>query len=387
MKTIIAIFLFLFILVTMAFSQSNGTTKPFTLQGKIIGQDSGKIIFEYQCVDGYIRDTAAIINGEFMFKGNIDEPTNAWIKGGNNLNTTRIYLESGVLKVNLLKDKFDKLEVTGSKTQDESNELILIKDPINFKMAILRSQRDCINDTIEKTKDELMLKRMKKNYAEKDNQIEQLRGQNHANDIAFIRTHPKSFISLELLENEVSNDLTPLDSSKTLYKGLDLISQNSIYGKELKKIIVEKGKSAVGAIAPDFKTTDLNNKTLTLSQFQGKNEVLLVFWASYCVPCRASFPHLKEIYKKYHSKGLEIILVSVDNNKEAWIEAVNQESIGMWHQIHYSGSFDKNKRILGNIRENYYVFGIPAELLIDKTGKIIARYRGVDEKLAALFKD
>lgn len=387
MKTIIAIFLFLFILTTSSFSQSQVITKPFTLQGKIIGQDTGKIIFEYQCVDGYIRDTAAIINGEFMFKGNINEPTSAWIKGDNDLNTTFMYLESGVLKVNLIKDKFDKLEVTGSKTHNEWNELNLIKDPINIKMAILRSQLNCINDTIEKTKDELMLKRLKNIYAEKDNQFEQLWDQNHANDIAFIRSHPKSFISLELLKKVVMNDFVPLYSSKTLYKGLDQISQNSIYGKELKKIIVEKEKSAVGAIAPDFNTTDLNNQPLILSQFQGKNEVLLVFWASWCVPCRKSFPHLKELYKKYHSKGLEIILVSVDNNKEAWLAAVKQDSIEMWHQIHASGSFDKNIRIVGNIREKYYVGGIPEDILIDKKGIIVARDISIDEKLTGLFKD
>jgi len=387
MKTVLVTFLCLFSFVTLVFSQLNGTAKPFTLKGNIIGKDSGFIILNYHNNGKYIRDTAIIKKGVFVFEGNITEPILVDIVGENNLNSTCFYIEPGVIKVNLKKDKFAEFEVTGSKTQDESYELDRLQVQVESKMFILKEQLISMNDTIKNTKDEALLKKLKKNKEEKDNQYEQYREQRKVNEIGFIRSHPQSFVSAGILAMMVTNNALPLDSSKTLYKGLDQIIKNSLIGKEIKKKIDNKEKSIVGAHAPDFKATDLNNQPVILSEFRGKKEVLLVFWASWCKPCRSSFPHLKEVYKKYHSKGLEIILVSIDGNKEAWIKAVNQDSISMWHQVHSSDSFGPGSLIVGEIKDKYSVQLIPEEILIDKSGKIIARDMGLDEKLVEIYKD
>jgi thiol-disulfide isomerase/thioredoxin len=122
---------------------------------------------------------------------------------------------------------------------------------------------------------------------------------------------------------------------------------------------------------------------------------LLDFWASWCVPCRQSLPHLKGVFRKYHSKGLEIIGVSTDFNRKAWISAVNHDSINIWHHVPVADKYAEgpSKITKDDIYENYFVQAIPLTILIDKNGKIIGRWLGsgtdnekeLDKKLAEIF--
>lgn len=151
----------------------------------------------------------------------------------------------------------------------------------------------------------------------------------------------------------------------------------------------------IGAQAPDFKAIDLNQQIVTLSQFKGKSVVLLDFWASWCVPCRESIPHLKALYNKYHSKGLEVVAVSEDTKRKAWIDAVNQDSTGMWFHIPIAEQFAKGPDYITNddIYKNYFVQAIPVTMVIDKNGKIVGRLvskskeneESLDKLLAQIF--
>ena len=111
-----------------------------------------------------------------------------------------------------------------------------------------------------------------------------------------------------------------------------------------------------------------------MNQFKGKT-VLLDFGAGWCVPCKKEIPEVKRIYDKYHSKGLEIIGISLDNDKTSWKETIQDEKLD-WHHI-YVGS--DNSRERGSINSFYRVRAIPAYILIDKNGIIVDRYRGADE--------
>ena len=113
----------------------------------------------------------------------------------------------------------------------------MIKDPIYIKIALLKSQLICIDDTIKKTKDELMLKRLKYIYTEKDNQYEQLRDQDRANDIAYIRSHPKSFISIEFLMNFMMNDRYSTGDPVCISQFFEYNSQNRLISKAYSEYI------------------------------------------------------------------------------------------------------------------------------------------------------
>ena len=167
MKNAINLVLLLLCLITSAFSQSTKDAKPFTLNGKIIGEDSGKIVLRYHGQSKFIMDTVSIANGTFVFKGNIIVPTIADINGVNAPNRTVFYLEPGVMNIVLTKDKFKEFQMTGSKTTEEQKELSHQKEQINKLIEILFAEKNSLRDSINKTKVEVELGQLIKNFEQK----------------------------------------------------------------------------------------------------------------------------------------------------------------------------------------------------------------------------
>jgi thiol-disulfide isomerase/thioredoxin len=131
------------------------------------------------------------------------------------------------------------------------------------------------------------------------------------------------------------------------------------------KIKVQKLLSAMGAQAPEIALPSPNGDTLRLSSLKGKY-VLLDFWASWCAPCRQENPNLVEIYAKYKALGFEIFQVSLDKSKDAWVKAIREDKLG-WYHVSDLKYWDSKAAKLYNIES------IPASILIDKDGTIIAR--------------
>lgn len=133
----------------------------------------------------------------------------------------------------------------------------------------------------------------------------------------------------------------------------------------------------------DFAMPDTEGKERRLSEWCGKGGYVLVdFWASWCGPCRAEMPNVVANYEKYHGKGLEIIGVSFDNNKDAWLRAIKDLNMP-WPQL---SDLKGWKCLAAGI---YNIRSIPSNLLIDGEGKIVdINLRGeiLGERLAEIFK-
>lgn len=130
--------------------------------------------------------------------------------------------------------------------------------------------------------------------------------------------------------------------------------------------MVAKGLAlAIGHEAPEINLPDVNGKDMALSSLKGK-VVLIDFWASWCKPCRAEMPNVVNVYKKHKDKGFEIYGVSLDQSKDKWLEAIQQDGI-TWPQVSDLKYWEcEGARI-------YNVQGIPYTVLIDKEGKILAK--------------
>lgn len=125
---------------------------------------------------------------------------------------------------------------------------------------------------------------------------------------------------------------------------------------------IEPGQPATGFTLPQRDGT-----TLSLADYRGK-VLVLDFWASWCAPCRASFPWMREFYKEYQSKGVEILGISIDAKRADWEKALDAEKLP-WEQV-----LDERTDPYANskVATIYHALAIPHFVVIDREGKIAA---------------
>lgn len=173
----------------------------------------------------------------------------------------------------------------------------------------------------------------------------------------------------------------PFNVLKQCYDNLTDRVKASTCGRALKARVDALGNASVGGMAPNIEFLTPDGKTLSLYSLRG-HIVLLDFWASWCGPCLREMPNVKNIYAKYHSKGLEVLGVSLDEKADAWKNAITNKELNWKHISSLEGWKCPAAKI-------YNVTAIPRMYIIDETGKIIAQdLRGekLVEKMDELFK-
>ncbi len=152
------------------------------------------------------------------------------------------------------------------------------------------------------------------------------------------------------------------------------------YKAEMAEAKAQKERLAEGKIAPEFSfPTPDGKKMLGPQDFKGKI-LVLDFWASWCGPCRAEIPHLKEAYKEYSNKGVAFFSVSIDKDNAAWRKAMKEENMP-WAQV-------QAPKAGKDVMKQYQFSGIPYILVLDKEGKIVAknlRGKALTDKLEELL--
>jgi len=142
-------------------------------------------------------------------------------------------------------------------------------------------------------------------------------------------------------------------------------------------------KAFVGQRFTDLEMLDTDGNSHKLSEYVGNGHWLFVdMWASWCGPCRAEMPHVVAAYEKYHKKGLEMVSISLDNQKENWVKAITALNMPWTHLSDLKGWQSV-------VCEVYKVWAIPDNLLINPQGEIVARnLRGetLHEKLKEIFE-
>lgn len=136
----------------------------------------------------------------------------------------------------------------------------------------------------------------------------------------------------------------------------------------------------IGQKAPDLSLPNPEGKTLKLSEINKGSYVIVDFWASWCRPCRMANPGLVKMNSEYAGKkfknaknGMKILNVSLDQNKDAWVNAIKQDGLTWPNHISDLGGWGSGAAAL------YGVQYIPQAFLIDPNGKVIGKYGAAEE--------
>lgn len=209
----------------------------------------------------------------------------------------------------------------------------------------------------------------------------------------YMKKYPSTALTANFLRMELGH--MPIEKMKEAYDKLDATAKETTSGKEIANEIAVLERVNPGNPAPDFTANDLlTGKPFSLSSLKGK-VVLLDFWASWCVPCRKSNPHVKALYDKYSKKGFDVVYVaSDDSNPNAALKAIEQDGIKRYHHL-LSGLKqlkDANGKMIGydksqDIGEKYAIHFLPTKYLIDRDGNIIGKVEDeqLDTKLKEIF--
>lgn len=373
--------LILALLSSNSFAQNDASR--FNLLGKTDLKDGEKITLEYRGN----KDSTFVKDGSFKFSGYLNEPSLASLKyGKTNLlegpNAVRIFLEPKNLQISTFGGQFFKAKLLGSQTQSDWDR-VRLKD----KADEIWDKIDALNKAIkERGSSDSLKANLSLNYAERSRLFKVA----EKNSLAFIRNNPNSYLSPYLLSS-LSRSL-PKDSVQFYYRSFSGSVLNSAWGRFIYKELDHEETSKIGQPAPGFSAKLANGKTISLAEFKSKKYVLLDFWGTWCVHCRALSPDMIKMYKKYESKGLEIVSIATDDDRKLWQEAIVDDRTGLWKHILL---MDASKSAKGdNLVVQYSVPAYPTFILIDKEGKVAGRYGGegndfhvnLKNKLAEIFE-
>ncbi|WAC42467.1 TlpA disulfide reductase family protein [Pedobacter sp. SL55] len=319
-------------------------------------------------------DSTEVKNGKFQFTGTLDEPKDVILAvrptttGKRDyisfiLENSKITLESKSTLANAL--------VTGSVAEKENSEREAMIKPLTEKIMSLQKEYG------KKNKDgqfEKPIEIRKKAGDAVSMLVAEIKNTNRK----FVESHLNSYAGLSAYNLYILDSKFVAKEEEPLFNRFSAALKSSPLGKRtLEKIEIGKRRQE-GSKATDFTQNDQNGKPFTLSSLRGKY-VLVDFWASWCVPCRAENPNVVKAYNALKGDKFEIVSVSLDAGKEQWLAAI--ETDGMpW--IHVSDlKYWKNE-----VAVMYGINSVPQNILLDPTGVIVAKnLRG--ENLTELLKN
>ena len=374
------------ILLVISVLFSCGSQAGYVLKGEFKGAGNGRAVLlmssEGQRV---ISDTVEMKGGKFVFEGEV--PDAGWATvvvepEGKEGVRMMLALENSRIEMrgdwnNLGMDENEELavlgmQIIGSKNQDVYEQVEgqykAVKELPEFtKFAEILEK---VLETPEILEDTTFYWEYKKGY---DVWIARVKKE----PLKIMAANP----SVEMVAYELGymKDNMTLEQLEQVFGQFDVKVQQSKWGKAIRESIELRQRIEPGRLAPEFTLARRDSSLVSLADYRGK-VVVLDFWASWCRPCRASFPWVREFYEEYREKGVEIIGVSIDENKASWEKALDEERLP-WPQV--IDEIEKGRSRVGGL---YHVLAVPMFVVVDKEGKIVVRAHMEKKELSAVVE-
>jgi len=305
-------------------------------------------------------DTLTVNKGTFDLKTQISEPEFHFIQIEGQNTTFPFIAENGTVSLEIYKDSIGLSKATGTVSNDD-----FMKYKSETKVYI-ESLNGIGNDLQQALilKDSLLAQDLQQQYQEVRVQIQDY-------ELDFLKAAPNSLLSILILERFVANKVLPNEEAKALFEGLSDRIKNTKSGRAVKQQVEKAPEAEVGQLAPEFEGPSPDGNSFALKSNLGKITII-DFWASWCRPCRVENPNLVQLYRKNRNKGLSIVGVSLDKDKNKWIKAIEDDGLTWSHVSNLQFWNDP-------IAKLYKVTAIPATFVLDENGVIIAKdLRGIE---------
>lgn len=341
-------------IAAVAFFACSQQEKGFEITVNLEGAE-GQILLEKRGASQWIPvDTANIVDGTAVLKGEVTVPEDHYLSVMGQRAKTILFVENAKMTVTGNAANLEQIEVTGSKTHDEYNEVNRqIQEIGEAYMALYQEAREAAVAGEEARASELM------------KQVEAMYESTNTMQADFVRNNPGSYAAPYFLSRvQYGMEVDELDE---LVSALDPKLDEVPSIASLKERIEKLKTVAVGQTAPDFTMNDPDGNPVKFSDIYKQNEyTLLDFWAAWCGPCRQENPNIVAVYNDYKDKGFSVFGVSLDRDRDAWLKAIDDDNLTWPHvsDLEYWNNA---------AAQMYAVNSIPASLIVDKNGKIIAK--------------
>ncbi|GAB4205068.1 MAG: TlpA disulfide reductase family protein [Bacteroidia bacterium] len=367
------VFLWITLILTISFETLIAQAIKYTVKGTLRGNKYNKIYLHHKWNNEFKRDSALVKNNTFVFKGSTPEVNMYWINFSRDplaAPNVAFFIDQAQININAHADSLANAQITGGKEQAYYANYRKMMLEFGAQQQLLYQQ---YNQALQRNDAETVNKTQTE-FIELGQKVK-------STLIDMIKSHPASPVSGYIIYQEFNNNpnISPQELEQ-IVSYLDKNFLNTKFGKLAQQKLMQIKGTSIGNKIMEFSQTSTDGKIVNIRDFEGKY-VLIDFWASWCGPCRMENPYVVAAYNKYKDKGFTVLGVSLDQNKNAWLKAIEKDHLTWTHVSDLKGWSNEVAQAFG-------ISSIPQNILIDKNGIIIAKnLRGtaLEEKLREIF--